>query len=48
MQRAARLLDPTTFARVTSDEEALTVDDAVREVLALARHVETGRETLHA
>ena len=47
LQRATRILDAPTFARMSSDEEALTIDDAVREALAYARRVETGREKLH-
>ena len=46
MVRAVRLVDPTTFARVSSEEEALTLDDAVRQALAFARRVEAGQETL--
>jgi tetratricopeptide (TPR) repeat protein len=47
MIRAARLLDPATFARAASDEEALSIDDAIREALAVARRVEDGLDVLH-
>jgi hypothetical protein len=48
MLRGARLVDPSTFARASSDEEALTIDDAVREALAIARRVEASLDVLHA
>jgi predicted ATPase/class 3 adenylate cyclase len=48
MLRGARLVEPTTFARASSDEEALTIDDAVHEALAVARRVEAGLDVLHA
>jgi hypothetical protein len=48
MLRGARLVEPTTFARASSDEEALTMDDAVHEALAVARRVEAGLDVLHA
>jgi len=41
-------VDPLTFARASSEEEALTMDDAVREALAFARRVAEGLDTLHA
>ena len=44
LRRATRLMDATTFARVSSEEAALTIDDAVREALLLAQRVETGRK----
>jgi hypothetical protein len=47
MLRGARLVDPSTFARASSVEESLTIDDAVREALAFARRVEAGLELLH-
>jgi class 3 adenylate cyclase len=48
MLRGARLVDTSTFARASSDEEALTIDDAVREALAIARRAEAGLDVLHA
>ena len=48
LQRATRILDAPTFARVCSEEEALTIDDAVREALAYARRVESGLELLRS
>lgn len=48
MVRAAREVDPVTFARASSEEEALTMDDAVREALTFARRVAEGLDTLHA
>jgi hypothetical protein len=41
------VVDPSTFARASSDEEALTIDDAVHEALAVARRVEAGLDVLH-
>jgi tetratricopeptide (TPR) repeat protein len=48
MLRGARVLDAATFARAASEEEALSLDDAVREALAVARRVESGLDVLHA
>jgi predicted ATPase/class 3 adenylate cyclase len=47
MVRAAREVDPSIFAQASSEQEALTIDDAIRETLILARRVETGVEHLH-
>jgi hypothetical protein len=41
-------VDPSTFARASSDAETLTIDDAVREALAIARRAEAGLDVLHA
>ena len=48
MVRAARVVAPSTFARASSVEETLTIDDAVHEALAFARRLEAGLEVLHA
>jgi predicted ATPase/class 3 adenylate cyclase len=46
MQRAAREVDPSAFGRASSDEEALTMEDAIREALAFARRVGSGLDAL--